>query len=966
MTGQEYADQPDRGREAVGLAASGFETVEELDLDALSDPDMTQRVVTLLRREDMLVLEFRFSGITRLGTGAGQQLTTASPTQPGALLISIPPQAMLEEATTLAGASTGVKKAWLSGISQVELRVPAGSSIPFTAAGLLGWAGLSTASARLECVWGLPLAPVAANEVVWLHSTEPVAGPTGATGIWHTRLALPPNPGPHAPPLRLPVPVRSAGETSSAEEFPSSLSATARRQIAAAMDRRPVLAKDTTISALGASVDLTGNWIGVPGVGVILYRHQSVIGRDTTVNVVQRGYLWPFGFPVHIATQTERRLDLGLVQTSLMTVMLPEVTYDGVAALPNEGRAFPFERVRLDGPLVVDVSDKTDKLTPNVGFWVRGPGATDGRLRFALTAEDRRRHTVAFTAPLVFIEGDRAHGNLGQAVEAFNPQAKDIVLPASGRLELAPATGADKESTTVEVAALRIGAETSSASQPDLEAAGRLGALPRLLAVEARLPALDALASRSAAAPAGTADADGAGTAARLLRLDEKYVKEGLAATHQVYARLDTSVGFAPPVTSSGGLAKLDLPVNGLSSAVGLVGGDLEKFKSGTFDPESFFTHPPAGGGFPTRLLGVVDLTALVKSVPDVSAGDGEKVPRMVTEVKHPPGRPPEEVRTTLTWHPDVKTTTAGSLTTTADTTLDIRSTTVLRFDGTAPRSEVHGELNAFDLTFAEVLKIHVKSLVFTSKPGTTPSLDVKVGQVTFAGSLRFLDRLREYLPSPANGPRIAVDPTGVAVGYSLAIPGLGVGVFMLQNLTLSTEVVLPFNGDPVRASFAVSSREHPFLLTVSLFGGGGFLKLTVATGEVVALEGQVEFGAAAALDVGVASGSVCVTAGVYIMLKDKKSAVTGFFRAVGELDVLGIVNISVEFYLGLTYEPPKTLRGTATVTVRVRVAFFSKSVAMSLERSFSGGDDPDFAKAFPNPRPWQERCAAFAAMVDA
>ncbi|WP_232542819.1 hypothetical protein [Streptomyces sp. QHH-9511] len=538
MTGQEYADQPDRDREAVGLAASGFDTVEELDLDALSDPDMTQRVVTLLRREDMLVLEFRFSGIIRLGNGAGQRLTTASPTQPGSLLIRVPPQAMLEEATTLGGASTGVKKAWLSDISQIELRVPAGSSIPFSAAGLLGWTGLSTASAHLECVWGLPLAPVEANRVVWLHSTEPVTGPTGATGIWHTRLALPPNPGPLAAPSRLPVPVKSAGETSSAEEFTSSLSATARRQIAAAMDRRPVLARDTAFSALGATVDLTGNWMGVPGVGVVLYRHRSVIGRDITVNVVQRGYLWPFGIPVHIATQTERRLDHGLVRTSILTVMLPEVTYDGVAALPNGGRAFPFERVRLDGPLAVDVSDKTDKLTPNVGFWVRGPGAADGRLRFALTAVDKRRHAVSFTAPLVFIEGDRAHGNLGQAVEEFNKQAKDIALPASGRLELAPATGADQESTTVEVAALRIGAEASSASQPDLEAAGRLGALPRLIGVEARLPALDALASRSAAAP-GASDADGARATARMLRLDEKYVKQGLAATHQVYARVD-------------------------------------------------------------------------------------------------------------------------------------------------------------------------------------------------------------------------------------------------------------------------------------------------------------------------------------------------------------------------------------------------------------------------------------------
>ncbi|MET9375541.1 hypothetical protein ABZX98_15495 [Streptomyces sp. NPDC002992] len=974
MTFQEDPDRPppepkpEQGP-GVGLAASGFQTLDEFDAATrAADMDMDGVVVALLRREDMLVLEFRFRGLVRTGSGAAQRLVTKSAADPGSLLVRMPPQATLEEATSLGSPSTAVKRAWFSGPSDLSFRVPPGTTIPLTAAGLLNWAGMSTSAARLECVWGLGLTPAGVSGVTWLHAAEPVAGPSGAVGIWHTRLALPPDAsGPSGTPSRLPVPVKPAEVVQDDEGFMSSLSRVQRRDIGESMARRPALAKDLTFTPLGANVDLTGNWLGLPSTSVIGYHHKSVGGRDSTVNVVQRGYLLPFGFPVLITTQTERRLDHGLVRTSVLTVLLPDLTYQGVAALPNEGRGFPFSRVRLNGPLMADVIDTTDMLT-DVGFWIRGSGAADGRLRFSLTAEDRRGHPVAFTAPLVFVKGDKAHSDLSAAVTAFNEQAKDIALPAFGRLELAPATGPDPEATTVDLAGLRIGVAPSTASQSALEEAGRPAAHPELITVEARIPALDALVTRGA-----TAVDEAVGSAIRTLLLDQTYVKQGLAATRQVYARLKTQVAVAPPVTASGGVAKLDLPVTGLSSASGLVGGDLDKFKSGTFAPASFFTPtttppPPDPPVIPTKLLGFVDLTKLVPpfSMPPAGAGDGTDVPRMLTKVLRQPGQPPHGVETTLAWHPKLTPGTHGSLKTTADTQLDLRSVTVVSLDrGGAPVTEVRGELRKFTLSFANVLDVEFQRIAFTSKPGTTTSLDVKVGKVGFTGQLNFLDRLREYLPSVANGPRVNVDTDGVDVGYALAVPSVGLGVFLLQNLALSASVRLPFDGDPVEATFAVSAREHPFLATVSLFGGGGFLALTVSTGEVVRLEGQVEFGAAVALNLGVASGSVCVTAGVYIKLDRGASSIRGFLRAVGELDVLGIVNISVEFYLALEFRTPKTLYGWASVTVRVRVAFFSESVTMKLERTFSGGDDPSFAQAFPTSQPWRDRCAAFAAMEE-
>ncbi|MFJ9768468.1 hypothetical protein ACIRUY_32180 [Streptomyces erythrochromogenes] len=968
---------------AVGLGPSGFLTLEEFDAAGLTrDMDMDGIVVTLLRREDMVVLEFTFRGLLRTGSGAQQRLVTKTATEPGTLMVRMPPQATLEEATPLGSPSTAVKRAWFSGHSSLALKVAPETSIPLTASGLLNWAGLATTSARLECVWGLALTPANPAQVVWVHAAEPVTGPAGAVGVWNTRLALAPDAsGPSWAPSRLPVPVKPAEVVNDTEGFMSSLSAGDRRDIGAAMARRPALSKDLTLTPLGANVDLTGNWLGLAGTSVIMYRHESVGGRDSKVDVLKRGYLLPFGFPALITTQTERRLDHGLVRTSVLTVLQPELTYQGVAALPHGGRAFPFTRVRLNGPLTADVIDVTDPLT-DVGFWVRGAGATDGRLRFSLTAEDQRGHPVAFAAPLVFVKGDRAHGDLSAALTAFNTQAERTDLPASGRLELAPATGADPESTTMDVAVLRIGAVKSSAPQAALEEAGRPAALPVLISVDARIPALDAVAPRGVAEAPGTQGVAGAATsgaaasaasAAHTLILDSTYVQQGLAASRQVYARLKDQVPVAPPVTASGGIAKLDLPVSGLSSSSGLIGGDLEKFKSGTFAPASFFSPPPPPPAtglpplpFPTRLLGFVDLTKIVPSVsvPPAGAGDGTKVPRMVTKVLRQQGKPPHAVETTLTWRPALTPTREGPLETTSDTVLDLRCVTLMNLGGGGPPvTEVRGELSQFTLSFADVLDVEFQRIAFTSRPGTTPSLDVKVGKVGFSGQLKFLDELRQYLPSVANGPRVNVDTTGIDVGYTLAIPSVGLGVFLLQNLALSASVRLPFDGKPVEATFAVSSREHPFLATVSLFGGGGFLALTVSASKVVRLEGQVEFGAAVALNLGVASGSVSVTAGVYVRLDGAASSVTAFLRAYGELDILGIVNISVEFYLSLKYQPPKTLYGSASVTVRVRVAFFSESVTMTLERSFSGGNDPSFDKAFPTSQPWRDRCAAFAPM---
>ncbi|OXY92008.1 hypothetical protein BEK98_27750 [Streptomyces diastatochromogenes] len=779
--------------------------------------------------------------------------------------------------------------------------------------------------------------------MTWSHAAEPVTGPGGVTGLWHTRLT-------GAPQLRL----QPAGPARPTQPVDGPLTLVERQQIKDAMGRKPLSAKSMALSALGASVDLTGDWAGTPGATVPFYHHRSVTGRDSSVHVVLRGFLLPFCLPVQVTSHTERRLDSGLVKVSQLIVMGPVMDYLGVTGCPNGGRSFPFARVRLCGPTEMQVSTTAEPL--QFGCWLRAaPGSP--RIKFTFAAEDVRQRPVSFTSELAFVPGGLTAPQLRMTLDAYDQQARDVIVPASGRLELViPPASTD---TSVDVTGLSFGAEPAAGDPAVLEAAGRLPAWPRLTGLTARLPALDALASRSAAAPTGSPA--GATDPARLT-LDANYLANGLNTASKVYAAVQPPVGVAPPVTSSGGIAALAQKVSGLSDATGLVSGDLAKFKSGTFDPDSYF--PPPESGLPTKLLGFLDLRKVVQGVQPMSTSDGDTVPRIVTVPV------PQGVQSGLVWRPKVPRNTDlcnGLLHTGGGAALELHNTILAPLDGSQPQVDSRGELRDFTLNFLNrLLTVRFERLAFSSRPGAGPSLDAKVAEVHFGGDLHFLERLRDYLPSPASGPKVNVAADGIEVGYVLAVPSIGAGVFLLQNLMVATTVTLPFNGDAVKARFTVSSRDHPFLVTVSLFGGGGFFALAVQSDrpERFELEAQLEFGAAASLNLGVASGSVCVTAGIYIKMKGSQAHLEGFLRAVGELEVLGIISISVEFYLGLSYDTnTKVVHGHAEIIVRVRVAFFTKSVSLQVDRDFGGGSDPTFADAFPTPEPWQRRCAAFAPM---
>lgn len=290
------------------------------------------------------------------------------------------------------------------------------------------------------------------------------------------------------------------------------------------------------------------------------------------------------------------------------------------------------------------------------------------------------------------------------------------------------------------------------------------------------------------------------------------------------------------------------------------------------------------------------------------------------------------------------------------------------------PGADVTCTLERFSLRLvppATMLVLHFDKLRFSSRAGSKPDVEVVFGGIEFVGILSFVESLKDLIPLDgfSDPPDLDVTTEGISASFSLGLPNLAVGVFSLENLSLGAGFRIPFVGDPLQANFSFCTRENPFLLTVSLFGGGGFFGITITPNGVHILEAALEFGASVSINLGVASGGVSVMAGVYFRMEADDASLTGYFRLRGEVDVLGLVSASLELYLGLSYEfSSGKLAGRAVLTIEISIAMFSKSVEISCERKFAGANgDPTFAELMdpdpdaPEPSPWQRYCRAFA-----
>jgi hypothetical protein len=757
---------------------------------------------------------------------------------------------------------------------------------------------------------------------------------------------------------------------------------------------KPIDADQLMLSAPGAWARLRGEWTypeeidpflppdvldqaGMPKIALEQYQHRATMGRDQFVRVVTRGILLPTCHPAVQVTTTERQFSpeqIGtqltpdsrvaifgatayLRQYSTILVKRPLMRYDELGDMyTSGGREMPLRSIRL----LTTETPKLDAFVPGQPFWVRVGGQN---LRFSMLAEDAAGKPVSFALPLMFVPYEA----LGQAnmpqlqamyvVSVLRDPSLATAPLGNQPVHLAPPLAGDDTALPAESLTIRA---FFPPGPPRRMPSGQWlrPFLPYVDGAEVHLEAMERLTG----SPRAVA-----------VRLDPTYLAHGFDPAQnqaELFVSLAASAPVAPAADRAGGLARPTSTVNRVSRRQGALDATFAKPHIPQTELATLFGNArilgalrlgdildevtPAPADFERANLPDAELMALVEA-----RGPGLPVPVLRTRQLEGGA-----VETRYLWKPRLRGEGMFELAGETDLTLDARIVTAP--DG-ATRSLVTGRLRGFALSFLDVARLTLQELTFRSEPGKKPDISAEGVDLSFAGPLTFVNTLRNILPQDgfSDPPFVEVTPGGIRAGYTLGVPTVGVGVFSLQNIAISAGLAVPFGDEPASVSFALSERHHPFTVTVAIFGGGGFFGLVVSSRQVEQVEAAIEFGGNFSLNLGVASGGVFVMAGVYFQMKAGSGVtLTGYLRCGGHLSVLGLISISLEFYLALTYREKQggsEVWGQATVKVSVKIAFFSTSVSLSLQRRFAGaGGDPTFEDTV-EPEDWAQYCAAFA-----
>jgi hypothetical protein len=704
--------------------------------------------------------------------------------------------------------------------------------------------------------------------------------------------------------------------------------------------------------------------------------HLVTQGRDHYVRIVYEGELWPFRHPAALIKITERKFQEtnGIVGAYLMQHMFIIVRKPDKRSPPND-YGNPFKRVVLTTTVTPDIADPKYVIPGHRAFWVEvmtGPAASDrSYFNFHGVGYDGEGKPMDATAPMMFV----SRGELGLSgddpdaalLAAYNAKAsipmRTLSIPGQKMLF---AERAGNNNTELVTESLNFIMDTATVR-------------PTLLKAAVRIPQVQELLGNNKPVS---------------IRLYPEYVKNGFEAgnTTGVFAQIvqedyselnvDPSIGLAKSqvdinAEKAGGIATPNLGVTTLSRQLGPLAGKVEDAVTNTFDPAQFF---PKGAAM---LFGSFDLVDLF--LPKLEPG---QVPTPLTLGKNAPKLTIENtgaaIVTKLDWQPeflepskklDLKIAAIKKDRNGIKSVLDIQGTITKAIGAGEPSTVFKGSLDSFTVSVLGSVFINFDRFSFTKVDNKKPDVTVKLDAdepLLFDGDLRFIEEIREAIPAGLFGEGASLDlvksPLGIRAGFAFALPPLTVGVFTLKDVKLGAGLTLPFLEGKPSFDFNISERAHPFLLAVAIFGGGGFFHLQLDTAGMKALEVSLEFGAAAALDIGVASGEVHIMAGIYFSLQRKEGSadlaaiLSGYLRMGGSLEVLGIVKVSVEFNLSFTYDGDRDKAyGRATLTVAIEVFMFSVSVELTVERAFGGSGDPHFIDFFPSAQPWEEYALAFA-----
>lgn len=754
------------------------------------------------------------------------------------------------------------------------------------------------------------------------------------------------------------------------------------------------------------------------------WKHRMTSGRDQFARVVYRGYLFPFGHRVSLVEETERRFVGGpgegefpspfvgayLFKRAFIVVRERVKKYGGAYGQPDGGRRLPFRQLRLVTRVTPNLDSRFDAGVPFPFGWIYGgspdhpepsrdyqpflPTIANNPFSFAFSGTDWDGHKSEFRAPAVFV----FHGWWAYDADALAPVSVQYRGPAQEALRrralhgqtvaFAPGQGngsTERVSAGVPprdaaqvVKELVFAPVNAKGSASGLEAADQPAFFPEMQEATVALSAAKEAAGKRVKEVSDLGDL--------VIEYYGRYVSQGFTAptsasklvaenaNHgEVYAKVTRALGksvlkFA--TNRSGGVATPNLDIVGLSRTLGPIsaaagigknaGTALDQIAANKFDPTTLLPGS-------AKLLGVLSLKKVVEALSgfvDTAGNVDERALQVLNDVGD------EAIERRIVWRPQLsnglpllQVDDASSLTIEAlvrvplgnpddvqsRTSGDLRNVTIHIFDATHP-----------------FVSIDIRRIGFTQKGTAKPSVVVDIGDVRFGKALDFVRKLASFMSSRDKPWWIDASAKGVEAGFALEIPSVGVGIFALSNISMRGLLEVPFTGDPVRFCFSFASRDDPFRVSVGIFGGGGFFGLCLRADGFESLEASFEFGLTASIDLGVASGSASMMGGIYYKVDGNGyAALEGYFRISGRLSILGIVSVSIELYLALSYlSKGNKVAGEAAVKVRISIGFFSLSKTVSAQRTFSeDASDPPFGEQM-TVDDWSEYSSAFAAVA--
>jgi hypothetical protein len=707
--------------------------------------------------------------------------------------------------------------------------------------------------------------------------------------------------------------------------------------------------------------------------------HVAAQGRDHYVRIVYEGELWPFRNRASLVKVTERKFreEGGLVVARLFQRMFI-VVREPVKRWVTTDRGMLLKRVELTTLVTPDIAEPHYVAPGTMSFWVdvmTSPNPADrARFKFQAIGNDAAGAPVDLLIPMMFVSISDTGSRRTSAVRAYNAspskadlEARSAIVPGQKVLFADRDAALASDNTRLVTRSLNF-----------VMAGGGSG--PQLLKADVSVPQVQELLGTDAPTT---------------IRLHPGYVAHGIDDATGVFAEVvredftkflpdDPFAGLQPHTLGvtfnsdqAGGFATPNMGVSTLTRRLGPMAGKAADALTDSFDPKEFFKQGLA------KLFGTFDLADLI---PVGSLGGN--APKLTTSSTEVPGG--KLLTAKIDWEPPVENVAVPPGTKVATFAKDQGGTTALQIHGTIqtpvtvdaggvpvvepPTSHFTGTLTNFSVGVLGAVFLHFDEFGFESKTGSKTDVRVKLdpaNPLEFRDDLQFVEELRKIIPPDlfGDGPSLDLSPTGVRAGFSFGLPPVAVGVFALKDVSLGAALTLPFFDGKPTFDFNVSERPHPFLLSVGIFGGGGFFRLQLDTAGLRMVEASFEFGATASIDLGVASGGVFIMAGIYFRLERKEPSgdlaptLTGYLRMGGHLSVLGLIKVSLEFCLSFTYDGARDKAyGRATLTVKVEILFFSTSVEITVEKAFGGSSgDPSFGELFESPAIWSEYATAFA-----